>query len=436
MTKKFQLGLWSATAMVIGNMIGSGVFLLPTTLAPYGWISYLAWTCSAVGAILLALVFGNLAKLDPNQVGGPYAFTKKGLGNFPGFLVAWGYWISIWCTNAAITVALVGYLEVFFPILGESKLLAIITGLSFIWVLTYLNTKSLKKIILVQRITTYLKLSPILLLGVLGIFYVNFDIESSTILKEGSFFELITSATTLTFFAFLGMESATVISSEIKNPTSNVNRATILGTLVTGFVYLLSYLVISQTLDQEILMTSTAPFADTAGAIWGVSARYLIAVAAIIATLGALNGWLLIQSKIPFAAASDDLFPKIFSHTNSNNIPITGIVISSILVSVLMLLNYSKTLVQAFSFMMKLSTLSVITPYLFSTSVLVLWSYQRNLKHKKRILVLSVLAFVFSLWMIMGSGLEIVLWGLLLLVLGLPVYVYLKKNSSNGKILR
>lgn len=428
MTKKFQLGLWSATAMVIGNMIGSGVFLLPTTLAPYGWISYIAWTCSAVGAILLALVFGNLAKLDPNQTGGPYAYTKSGLGKFPGFLVAWGYWISIWCTNAAIAVALVGYLEVFFPSLGTNKLAAIITGLSFIWVLTFLNTKSLKEILLVQRITTFLKLTPILLLGILGLFYLNFDFESSKIMQDGSLFELITSATTLTFFAFLGMESATIVSSDTKNPEKNVNRATLLGTLITGLAYLLSYLVISQTLDQELLMNSNAPFADTAGVIWGDSARYFIAAAAVIATVGALNGWLLIQSKIPFAAASDELFPKIFSKTNSNNIPLAGILISSALVSLLMLLNYSKTLVQAFSFMMKLSTLSVITPYLFSTSVLVLWTYKRKLKHKKRILVLSAFALLFSLWMVMGSGLEIVLWGIFLLALGLPVYVYLKKN--------
>lgn len=432
MGRTFKFGLWSASAMVIGNMIGSGVFLLPSTLAAYGWVSYLAWTAAAVGAIFLALVFGELAKLAPDQSGGPYGYTLLGLGRFPGFLVAWGYWISIWCTNAAIAVAFVGYLEVFFPILHENKAYAIATGLSAIWILTYLNTKSLQRIAVIQVITTVLKLLPILLLGVIGLFslsYSDFTWESPKI--DGNIFELLTDATTLAFFAFLGMESASVISKSTQNPEKTIKRATLLGTLVTGLAYLLSYVVIAQTIPQEALMESNAPFADTAGLLWGVQVRYIIAGAAVIATLGALNGWLLIQGKIPMAAASDKLFPEIFGKTNAYQAPYLGIVLSSVLVSVLMLLNYSKTLVQAFSFMMKLSTLSVITPYLFSTAVLALWAMNKKINQKNKIVTLSALAFLFSIWMVIGSGHEIVFWGFLLLMFGLPVYIFLEhKNKS------
>ncbi len=425
-----KIGFWSAIALVIGNMIGSGVFLLPTTLAPYGKYAYLAWTFAAIGAVLLALVFGELANLAPKAKAGPYGYSKMGLGRFPGFLVAWGYWISIWCTNAAIAVALVGYLEVFFPILGDNKLASISVGLFAIWSLTYLNTKSIQAVAFFQIITTVLKLSPVLLLGMVGIFY--FKGEQTLYEPEivGTSWKLITDATCLTFFAFLGMESASVASNQTHNAKSTVKKATIWGTLITGLAYLLSYAVIAQSIPPEELIHSTAPFADTAGALWGETARYIVAGGAVIATLGALNGWLLIQGQVPLAAAQDNLFPEVFKKTNKHTAPYIGMILSSLLVSGLMLLNYSKSLVQAFTFMMKLSTLSVLTPYLFSSAVLALLAYRKNLKNKKRIISLSCAAFIFSIWMVIGSGQEIVFWGFLLLMIGLPVYIYLEKDND------
>lgn len=412
-------------------MIGSGVFLLPSTLAPYGKYAILAWTFAAIGAVLLAMVFGKLASLEPDTTGGPYAYTKLGLGRFPGFLVAWGYWISIWCTNAAIAVAFVGYLEVFFPFLATHKFWAVATGLGAIWALTYLNTKSIKFVAIFQVFTTIFKLGPVLLLGLAGLFYINFDLLDQPSLVKGNAFELLTTATTLTFFAFLGMESATIASNQTESASKTVKKATFTGTFITGLAYLLSYLVIAGTIPQEILMNSSAPFADAAGNLWGTTARYIVAAGAVIATLGALNGWLLIQGQIPMAAAKDSLFPKIFAKTNTHGSPYIGIALSSVLVSALMLLNYSKTLVQAFTFMMKLSTLSVLTPYLFSTAVLALLAYRKNLKTKKQINLLASLAFLFSIWMVIGSGPEIVFWGFLLLMFGLPVYILLEKNKTN-----
>ena len=156
-------------------MIGSGIFLLPSTLALYGGISLIGWLCSSIGAILLAIVFGNLARLAPQTTGGPYAYTRLGLGDFPAYLVAWGYWVSIWCTNAAIAVALVGYMEVFFPSLATNPVASISTGLFFIWSFTWVNSKELKTIALVQVITTILKIAPIILVGFIGVFYIKMD---------------------------------------------------------------------------------------------------------------------------------------------------------------------------------------------------------------------------------------------------------------------
>lgn len=421
-----KLGFWTSTALVVGNMIGSGIFLLPAALAAYGGISLLGWLCSAVGAILMALVFGELGRVAPRTTGGPYAYTRISLGEFPAYLVAWTYWISIWCTNAAIAVALVSYLSVFIPILAESPFAAIITGLSVIWFLTWTNSKRIKTVGFVQLITTILKLIPLVLIGILGIFYIQFDHFPAFNLSGQSNLSALTTVTMLTFFAFLGMESASISGSKIKNAGTTIRNSTIAGTLVTVVVYLLSSVVIMGILPAEMLATSNAPFADAAAVFWGTSAKYIVAAGAIISTFGALNGWILIQGQIPMSAAQDKLFPKIFSKLNANDSPAIGIIMSSILASLLMALNYSKSLVGAFTFMITLSTLAVLTPYLFSTASYVLQTIKLKEGNLTRALILASLAFGFSLWVMVGSGQEVVFWGFILLMAGIPFYVWMK----------
>ncbi len=425
-TKK--LTFWPTTALVIGNMIGSGIFLLPASLAAFGGISFIGWLVASVGAILLALVFGNLSRLVPNVNGGPYAYTKVTLGEFPAYLVAWGYWVSIWCTNAAIAVALVGYLGIFFPILTTNPLAAILTGLSFIWFFSWLNSKQIRTIGFVQLVTTILKIIPILFIALVGIFYINSDYYFPLNLSTESNFSAIATTTTLTFFAFLGMESATIPSASVENSASTIRKATILGTVITIFVYVLSSAAIMGIMPAETLAESTAPFADAAAMFWGESAKYWVAGGAVISTIGALNGWILIQGQIPMAAAQDDLFPKVFGKLNKDGSPAIGIFLSSILVSILMMLNYTEGLVSAFTFMMTLSTLSVITPYIFSTASYAILLFSKKEKGMTGKLIIALLAFCFSILIIVGSGQEVVFWGFLLLMSGIPFYVLLKRN--------
>ncbi len=426
MSKK-KIGFWPSTALVTGNMIGSGIWLLPASLAVYGGISLIGWLFSSLGAILLAIIFGHLSRLLPNSNGGPYAYTKETLGEFPAYWVAWGYWISIWSTNAAIAVGLVGYLAVFFPILNESPLAAILTGLSFIWLFSWINTKEIKTVGLIQLTTTILKITPIILVGLFGIFYLNTDHFIPFNLSKESDLSAITTTTMLTLFAFLGMESATIPSTSIENPASTIRKATIVGTLITVAVYILSSAAIMGIIPPETLAKSSAPFADAAALFWGEPARYLVAGGAVISTIGALNGWILIQGQIPMAAAQDKLFPKIFGKVNRKGAPAIGILLSSILVSILMMLNYSKSLVEAFTFMMTLSTLSVITPYIFSTASFAILTLSKKEKNKNGKLLLAFLAFCFSIWIIIGCGQETVFWGFILLMTGIPFYVLLKR---------
>jgi len=406
-------------------MIGSGIFMLPASLAVYGNISLLGWIISSVGAIFLAIIFGNLAKLLPNASGGPYAYTKVKLGHFSAFIVAWSYWISIWCANAAIVVALIGYLSVFFPILANNSVISIITAWFFIWLFSWINTKPIRIVGHIQLITTIFKITPILLIAFFGLFYANihqisFDGELN--------FSTITAVTTLTFFAFLGMESATIPSSKVDNAETTVKRATIIGTVATVIIYSLSSVVIMSIIPPEKLTNSVAPFVDTASLFWGNSAKYIVAAGAVISTMGALNGWILIQGQIPMAAAQDKLFPSIFGKLNEYGAPSSGIIISSIFISLLITLNYFKGLVSVFTFMITLSALSVITPYLFSIISYGIILVNNSRKEFAKKIIIPLITLCFLTLIIIGCEFEVVVYGLLLLLAGIPFYIWLKKK--------
>ena len=238
-------------------MIGSGIFLLPASLAAYGGISVIGWIVSACGGLVLAKVFSELGKMFP-QTGGPYIFAKKGFGDFPGFLVAWGYWIAIICTNAAITVTMLSYLSVFFPILKSSSLVAVLTGLGTIWLLTYINSRGVKAAGWVQLITTILKLVPLILIAIVGMFFIELAHFQPFNLSKENNFTAITATTTLTLFAFLGIESATIPADNIKNPEVTIPKATMYGIWAAIFVYILGSVAV-MGLIPCLLYTSPSP---------------------------------------------------------------------------------------------------------------------------------------------------------------------------------
>ncbi|MEP6947944.1 MAG: amino acid permease [Ginsengibacter sp.] len=425
--QKNKLGLWTSTSLVVGNMVGSGVFLMPAALAAYGGISLFGWVFSAIGAFLLAKVFSNLSKLMPRADGGPYAYSREGLGDFAGFLVAWGYWISTLCTNAAITVALVSALSTFFPALAANPVLAVVTGLGAIWLLSWINTLGIVTSGKMQLITTILKIIPLLLVAVGGLFFIRLQNFIPFNISGHSDFAAITTTATLTFFAFLGLECATIPSGSVANPEKTIPRATMLGTLTVTVVYILSTISVMGMIPAKDLQHSVTPFADAAVIIWGSSARYWISAGVAMAAFGALNGWILVQGQIPHAIAKDKLFPPVFGKENKKGVPTQGIVISSILVSVLMAMNYTKGLVEQFKILILLSTLTVLVPYLFSAAAYIIIRVEN--KYLKPggswvpAIILASLAFLFSLWAVAGSGQEIVYWGFMLLMAGIPFYV-------------
>ena len=430
-----KIGLWTTTALVVGNMVGSGVFLLPATLAAYGGISILGWIGSSIGAIFLALLFSHLSKIITNSVGGPYAFTRVGLGDFAAYLVAWGYWFSIWCTNAAIAVTFVSYLTVFFPVLATNKILSVMTGISAVWLLTWVNVQGVKEAGKVQLITTILKLAPLVLISIVGLFYVDFNNFIPFNVSKDSDFGAVAATATLTLFAYLGLESATIPSGDIREPEKTVPRATMIGTSLTIAVYILATVAVMGMIPSVDLQKSNAPFSDAAAIIWGDSARYWVAIGAIISTFGALNGWILLQGQIPYAAAKDKMFPEIFGRENAKKSPYMGLVISSILITILLLSNLSKGLTEMFTFMILLTTIMVLVPYLFSAASYGVIVLQDRFWKKEGIskIIIATMAFIYSVWAVVGSGQEIVYWGFVALLCGIPFYVWMRRNRGDGK---
>jgi len=428
-----KIGFWLSSSLVVGNMTGSGIFLLPAALAVYGGITIFGWLFTTIGAIILALLFARLSRLI-KKVGGPYTYVREGFGDFAGFMVAWGYWISIWCGNAAISVAGVGYLSVFFPSIRESNLISAVIAIGAIWLFTLVNTRNIRSVGVVQLITTILKILPLVFIGTIGFLYFERSNFSPLNLSGSSNLTAITASAALTLWAFLGLESATIPSDKIRDPTRTIPRATIFGTLVAALIYVSSTISVMGIIDPADLRNSAAPFADAAGKIWGSGASAAVALGAVISCFGALNGWILLQGQVPMAAAGDRIFPGRFGRLSGKGVPLFGVIFSSILASLLVGMNFTKGLVGMFTFTIMLSTLTVLLPYLLSSlseiMILIKGRKKGASVSLKGAIAIGSAAFLFSLWAVTGLGLEIIGWGLLLLVIGIPFYLFMNRRGS------
>ncbi len=429
---KRQIGLVIATALVIGNMVGSGIFLLPASLAPYGVYSLWGWGFSTLGALLLAWVFSSLSR-RLSRAGGPYAYPREAFGDFGGFLIAWIYWLSILGTNAAIAVAFASYLVPFFPALHASPLLGGLAAIAATWFLTAVNIWGVKTAGKVQVVTVILKLSPLLALAAAGIFYFNPHVLAAGH-STASPAESINTAAAFTMWAFLGLECATVPAGHVREPNKTIPRATMLGTIIAAVFYIASTTVIMGIIPSTSLAHSNAPFADAAKLIWGSWAGYLIAGAALVSCFGALNGWILMQGQLPQAVARDGLFPKVLAKESRFGTPVVSLVVSTILATLLILANYSEGLVAMFNILILLTTFFTLVPYLFCAmaEVVLARRHGREARAPWRNVILACLAFAFALWAAAGTGKDSIYWGGLLLLAGIPVYVWQTRKKPDS----
>jgi basic amino acid/polyamine antiporter, APA family len=423
-----KLGMFGTSALVVGNMVGSGVYLLPASLATYGAVSLYGWLVTCAGAMCLALVFARLSAARPLD-GSPYAYNREALGDFTGFLVAWGYWISSWVSNAALAITFAAYLGEVFPVLRRSPGIQPGVAIAAIWILTWVNWRGVRSAGRMQVVTTVLKLAPLVVIGIAGLLALNPDHFVPVNRSEESFPGALIAVMSLTLFAFIGLESGSVPAGAIHNPKHTIPRATIFGTAFTAVLYIVATVGIFGLVSPETLATSEAPFAVAAGGLWGATGSTIVAAGAAISAFGALNGWTLIAAQIARAPALHGLFPDVFKRENSRGAPVVGLVVSSALATGLVSLNFSEGLVEQFTFFILLSTLTILFPYVMSSMALLILFFRNRTdfgQHGVRgTMALGVVGFIYSLWAIAGAGEEVVYWGFILLLAGVPVFAWM-----------
>jgi amino acid transporter len=410
-------------------MVGSVFYLSPSALAPYGLLAILAWVVMGGGAICLGLTFARLARLVP-ATGGPYAYTRMAYGDFAGFLIAWGYWISVWASLPVIALAFAGAIIDTLPQF-RSRSFAVALTLGAIWLVVLVNLRGVKAAGLFSSVTSYTKLVPFAAIALVGLFFIQPENLSDFNPSGESLFAASAALAPLTMFAFLGLESATVPAGDVRDAERTIPRSTILGISIAGLLYIFGTIAVMGIVPRGELVDSVAPFTDAARTMWGSVGAWAITLAVIISSIGALNGWTLLMGQVPMAAAQDKLFPAVFGRLSKRGVPAVGIVLSALLATALVLIQAAGSSgVQAFyDLVVSLSTMAAVIPYAFcSLAVGLIASRSGKGAAKPRIGPVEIIAFLFSVFVLYGCGPEAVLYGLMLLVLGIPVYVWQRRR--------
>jgi APA family basic amino acid/polyamine antiporter len=431
-----QFGLPAAMALIVGSIIGVGIFNLPTSLAGYGPITLVSMALTTVGALALALLFAALSRRLPAD-GGPYAYARVAFGNRLGFANAWSYWITAWAGNAAIAVGWVLYVEVFLN-KDHNRLFSVLLVLVGLWIPAVINLSGVKNMGSVQISTTVVKFVVLAFMSTVGLFYIESANFTPWNVSGESTINAIGGGMAIALFSYLGVETAAVAAAKVRDPDRNIPRATILGTIATAVVYMLSLTAVFGILPTSQLAESSAPFSDAVNAMFGGTwAGNVMAVAVIISGFGALTGWTMICAEMPLAAAKDGLFPESFKRISRAGVPAFGIVASTVLASIAMIVNYlGSGGATVFTTLVLMTGITAAIPYGFSALAQLKWRLadHRTMQTPRfvRDVVVAALSLVFSIlfiWYSRNTGHSFwVYWAPFLLaagalLLGIPVYL-------------
>ena len=421
------IGFWRGWSIAVGCAIGSGIFMMPTLLAPYGLIGFGGWLIAGAGSILVALTMSRLVRRIP-KTGGPYVYANEGLGHFAGFIIAWTYWIACITAIAGISIAFVSYLGFFIPAISNSALLSLLASLVLVWLIVTLNIFSIESSAKFQVVSTLLKLLPLFFMMFLGL--VGFDSNNFPEINptNANPFVLLATVTTLVMWSFVGIETATVPAENFINPEKTIPKVLIAAVLSVLTIYILVSIAIAAIVPAEELMNSSAPFALAATKILGFSGGVVIAFGALISTLGSLNANTLTAGNITFAAARDKLLPSRFLTLSDAGTPIFSFILAGSFVSFLLMLNYTKGLINAFIFFAMLSTLSTLIAYLFcAMAELKFLKNDDPSKQRNAAIFLTFGTFLYAFFAIWGAGMEIVFYSFMLILVGMPMYAWMKE---------
>lgn len=412
-------GVWTASALVVGSMVGAGIFVLPGQLAPFGWTGAAAWIVVGLGAMTIARLIAGLTALMPDEPG-ILAICGKAMGPLPGVSVGWSYWTSIWCGNAAVATTAARYLSSFYPPIGATPLRTALVGVAILVSLTLLNLRGARAAGRFQVVTTVLKLLPLVAVVVIIAALVAMGGEQFTATPHAAFNSSeLTTTMTLAFFAVLGFETASLVTERVRDPARNVVRATLIGLALTGLLYLVVCTGIVLAMPAEVLQAAPAPVAYFVEHFWGRSAGLAVAAFTVISGIGYLNGSIFVQGELPLTMVRSGELPGWMARTNRRDVAVAPLVVASSLSCFLMVGSATTAGAELLNFLLLLTTASMIWFYLaVCISALCL----------RRHYALAVIGILFLIWVLYGTGWKAGGLGVCLMLLSLPLYYFTRSG--------
>jgi APA family basic amino acid/polyamine antiporter len=417
-----KMGFWAVFALVMGSQIGSGVFMLPAHLAPYGAFGLAGWIVSALGAITLALVFAQLCAWFP-QTGGPHVYVYKAFGKHMAFFTGWTYWVISWVSTTVVVAASVGYLTSFLQI--NSPMLNLALEIALLLGVTALNFKGVSAAGRVEFVLTVLKFVPLAFVPLVALAY--FDVAHFTVAPEVAHLSLVQTLSRvalLTFWGFIGIESATTPAGSVENPSKTIPLAVIAGTIAVALLYVLNSVAIMGALDGSVLAQSQAPYADVARVLFGGSWHLLISAIAAIVCIGTLNAWTLTSGQIALGLAQDNLVPAVFGRTNAYGAPYCALLISCLGMIPLLVLTTNASLAAQVLVIIDFS----VTAFLFVYGICCISFLKLLLQRPMRMadivphLLYGCIALAFCAWIIYQTPFQTIAIATLFSISGVPLY--------------
>ena len=421
-----KMGLFSATVIVIVNMIGTGIFLMPASMATVGSISIYGWIVGTIGATGLGIVYAVLGSNEP-KFGGLYAYARDTLGTYLGFQTNYVYWLSNLVGNIAIAATVTGYLIVLMP--GLSGHDAIVT-IAVLWIATGVNLAGTRVIGLTTGAATVIAMVPLSFVAIGGWWWFKPDLFTAAWNPHDlSAWNSIAKAVPFVLWAYVGVESASLNAELIENPKRNVPLSTILGLVISAFLYISTCCVLMGIVPVEKLAVSSSPFSEAARAVAGPIGASVMALCAVLKGGSSLIGWTLNIAQISVNAARDGLFPSVYGHEDRNGVPTWNLIISGVLMSGIALVTASQSIDAQFNEVIDMSVILIALPYLYSTVSYV--DLEMASHSARRIAIAAVVALaasVFCLWVVVGSSPRLTRDALLLLLLSIPIYPFFQRN--------
>ncbi|MBO1510748.1 amino acid permease [Metabacillus bambusae] len=467
--KDKKWGLLILTSLVVGNMVGSGIFMLPSTLAqtasPLG-VTF-AWIITGIGVLMIALVFGKLSIRRPDLTAGPQSYARelfdsRSKGKVAGFGMVWGYWIANWISNVAIITSFGGYLSTFFPIMSNpsvlftvgnqevelGRLVTFIICTILLWGTHFILVTNLNVAGKLNAVATVTKITGFALFIVAALFtfqYSNLgDIYTPIVDSEGQEHGLssqINLAMISTLWAFVGIESAVILSGRAKSQR-DVSRATIIGLFIALAIYMGITLLIMGVLPQEVLRDSDKPFVDALSVMIGDTGATVMGLLAVVALFGSTLGWILLSAEVPYQAAKKGVFPAYFAKVNKKGNPVRSLTVTNVMSQLFIFSVISGTISEAYTFLTTSATLAYLIPYLVSAVFflkLILKGETYGMKNGTRITdgIIASLALIYSIWVIKSgiSDLKTFTLGIGLFIVGIFIYPLMNKRKLNKQTI-